>query len=204
MRKKRNLKEADASVRFTCHGKILSLIAAAAFVLILLAGAAYGVSCLSEKRSDQAETDKKTEENALKTEKSRMPEISNIERSSKQMNTSESGRWIYRGSYTGTSLKEEDIRYLENSVKKWTHGELSDEELTEWITQRITNLKLPLQAAGVMSHRRCLFESEDAIPDYEANLRANGGIYTFIGLYTEDKVDEEGNLICYYWEAGVR
>lgn len=189
MRKKENQKDTSASMRFTWRGIIVIMIAVAFAAIFLLVGV--GV----------AKNTSKTETN---TENSKMQEISDIEHSSKQKTDLESGRWIYQGSHTGTSLKQEDAQYLEASVKKWIQGKLTDEELTEWITQRIRNLELPLQTVGVMSRQRCMFENENATPDYETQLKASDAIYTFIGLYTEDEVDEEGNLICYYWEAGAR
>ncbi len=204
MRQGRNLKDAKGSVRFTRRGKSLFLIVTAIVLLALSAGGAYGLPYLAGKWAEQSAADKRSKENGAEKENSKIQKISNIEHSSKQNETSESGRWIYYGRNQGDRLTEADIEYLDSSVKKWTQGTLTDEELAEWIGQRIRTLELPLESIGVMSGQRCLFECEDAIPDYEIQLRESGGIYTFIGLYTEDEVDEEGNLICYYWEAGVR
>ena len=89
-------------------------------------------------------------------------------------------------------------------MKKWTEKQLTDDELAEWITQRMKKSNQNVQTVGVMSNQLCLFDGEMDVPDYEKRLAESDGIYEFVGLYTEDQVNEEGKLICYYWEAGAR
>lgn len=204
MRQKEHAKERKASMRFTVRGRILIVIATASAALILSAGVAYGLPYLAEIYHKPTVAEKNLSQTGIKDSKHEMQESSNIEQRLKQNKHAGSGRWIYQGSHMRTSLEHKDTQYLDESVQKWIQGNLTDEELTEWMTQHIRNLKLPLQTVGVMSNQRCLFESEDDIPDYKTHLQASDGIYEFIGLYTEDEVDEEGNLICYYWEAGAR
>ena len=114
------------------------------------------------------------------------------------------GRWIYFGSHKNRELSDQDGAYLEESVKKWTEKQLTDDELAEWITQRMKKSNQNVQTVGVMSNQLCLFDGEMDVPDYEKRLAESDGIYEFVGLYTEDQVNEEGKLICYYWEAGAR
>lgn len=130
--------------------------------------------------------------------------ISGFEQSSERKTDKKEGRWIYWGSTRGDNLGPDQKRYLDGLIEQWTTGGFTDDELSELMTCEIRKQNLGIQTAGVLSNQICLFENEWDIPDYDTRLKTSNGIYEFIGLYTEDEVSEEGRLICYYWEAGVR
>lgn len=140
----------------------------------------------------------------LKTEFITMQDSSNIEQSSQSARLKRSGRWIYNGRHVDSMLSEENVNYLNDLIGKWMDGKATDNELTEWMTQYVQKLGIPIQTVGVMSRQQCLFASEKEIPDFETRWKESNGIYEFIGLYTEEEVNETGELVCYYWEAGVR
>lgn len=129
---------------------------------------------------------------------------SNFEWSSETEIDAREGRWIYYGSHADAQMKDTDRQYLDDSIEKWTNGKLADDELSEWMQSCVKASAYTIQDVGVMSRQTCLFDEESEVPDYEARLEQANGIYEFIGLYTEGQLNEEGQLICEYWEAGVR
>ena len=64
------------------------------------------------------------------------------------------GRWIYFGSHKNRELSDQDGAYLEESVKKWTEKQLTDDELAEWITQRMKKSNQNVQkTATLLCHK---------------------------------------------------
>lgn len=118
------------------------------------------------------------------------------------------GHWIYTGSCMNASVEKEQQNtykaYIDELVERWMNKKVTDDELAEWMTQYLKKQNIEVQAIGVMSRQKCLFESEKEVPDYKMRMQESESIYEFAGLYTENERTEEGKLICYYWEAGAR
>ena len=49
----------------------------------------------------------------------------------------------------------------------------------------------------------CVFPSEKELPDYTKTLAKRDKIYQFIGVYTGGQQDENGRLLCEYWEVAI-
>lgn len=49
----------------------------------------------------------------------------------------------------------------------------------------------------------CVFPSEKELPDYTKTLAKREKIYQFIGVYTGGQQDENGRLLCEYWEVAI-
>lgn len=187
MKEQKKEKRRTISLRLSRRGKALFVITPA---VILLLGSAYVTYHSNSKTQEKSyiEQSSEHEDGQISTQ-----------------NTQEDrGYWIYYGSHVSNLVDTDTKQYLNESVRKWTQGNLTDNELTEWMTQRLRENKISMQTAGVLSGQTCLFESEKEIPDYEERMRESDGIYEFIGLYTNGRTTEDGKLICFYWEAGVR
>lgn len=113
-------------------------------------------------------------------------------------------QWLFYQSRVDDKYKGEQKAYLDRLVNRWTKGKLTDDELSEQMRDFLNRKKVPVTSAGVQSKMLCLFPSANELPDYTAMLEESGGIYNFIGVYTDGEKDEEDRLICYYWEAGVQ
>lgn len=112
--------------------------------------------------------------------------------------------WLYYGSKAGNGMTGEQKAYLDSVMKQWTNGELSDSDVEDILLQKIANeWGLPVMSGGVEGNGKCLFRYKSEIPDLASNLAEMSGAYNFVGLYTKGEYDENGYLICYYWEAGV-
>lgn len=109
--------------------------------------------------------------------------------------------WLY---YQSCARHKEGKSYLDRLVNGWTKGQVNDDELTEQVTDYFRQQKIPLTSVHIQSRMLCLFPSANELPDYTGMLQREGGIYDFIGVYTDGQTDEEGRLMCYYWEAGVQ
>ena len=48
-----------------------------------------------------------------------------------------------------------------------------------------------------------VFPSEKELPDYTKTLAKREKIYQFIGVYTGGQQDENGRLLCEYWEVAI-
>jgi hypothetical protein len=111
-------------------------------------------------------------------------------------------QWLFYRS-AGTDEWEEEKSYFDVLVNRWTKGKLTDDELSQQMTDYLVKKEVPISSIGVQSEALCLFPSAQELPDYTAMLTEGNDIYDFIGVYTNGEYDEEGRLICYYWEAGV-
>ena len=112
--------------------------------------------------------------------------------------------WLYYMSAAGKPCSDEMKQYFDILINQWTKGKLTDDELGEQMTVYLEKRNLPVSTAGIQSKSLCLFPSADDLPDYTKMRNMGENIYDFIGVYTEGQYDEEGRLLCYYWEAGVR
>lgn len=113
-------------------------------------------------------------------------------------------QWLCYESEKGETCSAETGKYFDILVNRWTKGKLTDNELGEQITEYLEKQKLPITTNAVQSRIRCLFSSLGDLPDYTKIMQENRQYYDFIGVYTEGEYDAYGNLICYYWEVGVR
>ena len=62
----------------------------------------------------------------------------------------------------------------------------------------IEGAKITMQEKAV-----CVFPSEKELPDYTKTLAKREKIYQFIGVYTGGQQDENGRLLCEYWEVAI-
>lgn len=115
-----------------------------------------------------------------------------------------SPQWLFYQSRGGEECDEETKGYLDTLVNRWTKGKLTDNELTDLMTEYLIKQNYSITTSGIQSKVLCLFLSAEELPDYTKMLAMGECIYDFIGVYTQGDHDEDGRLICYYWEAGVR
>lgn len=200
MEKDKKKKHANRPYRITRHGSILCVIV----VAIIATLTSLCVWYLSNRTKKEADIPSISLPLTLNEEKTKSEEISNVEQRSKSNAGENKGRWIYYGSHVADKLDSRQKQSMDKLVNQWTKGQFTDDELTDVITGEVCKQGMTIQTAGVLSCQVCLFENDSEIPDYEKRLKESTGIYDFIGLYTEDRVSEDGKLICYYWEAGVR
>lgn len=113
-------------------------------------------------------------------------------------------QWLFYRSVGNDSLGEEKA-YLDVLINRWTKGKLSDDELSEQLTEYLSKREFSISTMGVQSEALCVFPSAKELPDYTGMLEESSekALYDFIGVYTNGEYDEEGRLICFYWEAGV-
>ena len=100
-------------------------------------------------------------------------------------------QWLYyqsNGSVTDCNIKKE----MDVLMRKWTKGKLGGKELDRLI-RKITMLEKAV----------CVFPSEKELPDYTKTLAKREKIYQFIGVYTGGQQDENGRLLCEYWEVAI-
>lgn len=110
-------------------------------------------------------------------------------------------QWLY---YQSTAKDQREVkREMDRLVNQWTKERLSDDELGEQMTMYLQKKGYEISHVGIQSKALCLFPSADALPDYTQMLAETSQVYDFIGVYTDGEYDEEGRLLCYYWEAGV-
>lgn len=138
------------------------------------------------------------------TLESKTDQTSNIDQCSETIPNLSDGKWIRYEQHKGDVLSEQQKKYLDNLVVRWTQGEFTDNELSEILTDYVNQQNIKITTAGVLSGQRCLFKNEKELPNYEKHLAESDGVYDFIGVHSKGEVDENGNMICYYWEAGIR
>lgn len=111
-------------------------------------------------------------------------------------------QWLF---YQSLSEEADEIkREMDLLINRWTKGNLTDDELSEQMLRYWNKKERNPSEIGVQSQALCLFSSANALPDYARMLSEHAGLYDFIGVYTDGECDENGRLICYYWEAGVK
>lgn len=110
-------------------------------------------------------------------------------------------QWLY---YQSCSSQEEVKKEMDVLVNRWTKKNLTDDELSEQMMMYLKKKEIQPSVIGVQSEALCLFSSANALPDYAKMLSEYTGVYDFIGVYTDGEYDENGRLICYYWEAGIK
>lgn len=129
---------------------------------------------------------------------------SNVERCSEIESEYKDSNWLCYESHKGAKLKDTHGQYVDGLIKRWTQGEFTDDELSEILIDYLGKQDIAITTAGILSGQRCLFETQADIPDYAQQLAASEGIYDFIGMYSNGKLDESGKQICYYWEARIQ
>lgn len=111
-------------------------------------------------------------------------------------------QWLY---YQSSAKDRQEVKKeLDRLVNQWTKDRLSDDELGEQMTLYLQKKGYEISHVGIQSRALCLFSSADALPDYTQMLAETSQIYDFIGVYTDGEYDENGRILCYYWEAGVK
>ena len=113
-------------------------------------------------------------------------------------------QWLFYQSGVDESDGHDSKEYLDRLVNSWTKGKINDNELSEFMSDYFDKKGIRLSSVHVQSNMLCLFPSANELPDYTGMIRKECGLYDFIGVYTYGQTDEEGRLICYYWEAGAR
>lgn len=112
--------------------------------------------------------------------------------------------WIYYSSKGGNGLSSEQKAYLDSVISQWTNGSITSASVENTFAQKIAGeWNLQISGVGVSGNQICLYSSKADIPNFNSIVSSRSGTYNFIGLYTKGEYDECGNLICYYWEAGV-
>ena len=99
-------------------------------------------------------------------------------------------QWLYyqsNGSVTDCNIKKE----MDVLMRKWTKGKLGGKELDRLIKEFLLEKAV------------CVFPSEKELPDYTKTLAKREKIYQFIGVYTGGQQDENGRLLCEYWEVAI-
>lgn len=129
---------------------------------------------------------------------------SDIDHCSETKTECRSKRWVRYESHKGTALDARHGQYMDDLIERWTQRKFTDDELSEIFTQYLEKQNISITTAGVLSGRRCLFETEADIPDYAKQLAASQGLYDFAGVYSDGELDESGKQICYYWEVRIQ
>ena len=85
---------------------------------------------------------------------------------------------------------------------EWT-GELGGKELDRLIKEFLQKKDCPVRKITMLEKAVCVFPSEKELPDYTKTLAKREKIYQFIGVYTGGQQDENGRLLCEYWEVAI-
>lgn len=112
-------------------------------------------------------------------------------------------QWLFYQSRADNKYVGEEKVYMDQQVNRWTKEQLTDDELSEQLGNYLMKKNVSVASVEVQSKMLCLFPSANELPDYTQMLEKNKGLYDFIGIYTDGEWDEQGRLICYYWEVRV-
>ena len=111
-------------------------------------------------------------------------------------------QWLYyqsNGSVTDCNIKKE----MDVLMRKWTKGKLGGKELDRLIKDFLQKKDCPVRQITMLEKAVCVFPSEKELPDYTKTLAKREKIYQFIGVYTGGQQDENGRLLCEYWEVAI-
>lgn len=111
-------------------------------------------------------------------------------------------QWLYYqsdGSVTDRNIKKE----MDVLMRKWTKGKLGGKELDRLIKEFLQKKDCPVRQITMQEKAVCVFPSEKELPDYTKTLAKREKIYQFIGVYTGGQQDENGRLLCEYWEVAI-
>ena len=112
-------------------------------------------------------------------------------------------QWLYyqsNGSVTDCNIKKE----MDVLMRKWTKGKLGGKELDRLIKEFLQKKDCPVRKNHHDLRKPvCVFPSEKELPDYTKTLAKREKIYQFIGVYTGGQQDENGRLLCEYWEVAI-
>lgn len=112
-------------------------------------------------------------------------------------------QWLFYQSRADNGYVGEEKVYIDQQINRWTKGQLTDDELSEQLGNYFVKKNVSAASVEVQSKMLCLFPSANDLPDYTQMLEKDKGQYHFIGIYTDGEWDEQGRLICYYWEVEV-
>ena len=115
-----------------------------------------------------------------------------------------SPQWLFYQSHVGENDRAGEKENLDRLVNSWTKGKMTDDELSEHLKEYYSQKKVMLSSVAVQSRMLCLFPSVNELPDYAAMLQEGETRYDFIGVYTQGDYDEQGRIMCYYWEVLVQ
>ena len=111
-------------------------------------------------------------------------------------------QWLYyqsNGSVTDCNIKKE----MDVLMRKWTKGKLGGKELDRLIKEFLQKKDCPVRKITMLEKAVCVFPSEKELPDYTKTLAKREKMYQFIGVYTGGQQDENGRLLCEYWEVAI-
>lgn len=111
-------------------------------------------------------------------------------------------QWLYyqsNGSVTDCNIKKE----MDVLMRKWTKGKLGGKDLDRLIKEFLQKKDCPVRQITMLEKAVCVFPSEKELPDYTKTLAKREKIYQFIGVYTGGQQDENGRLLCEYWEVAI-
>lgn len=115
-----------------------------------------------------------------------------------------SPQWLFYQSRAGEADRVGEKENLDRLVNSWTKEQMTDDELSEHLKEYYSQKKVTLSSVAVQSRMLCLFPSANELPDYAAMLQEGEARYAFIGVYTQGDYDEQGRIMCYYWEVLVQ
>ena len=88
-----------------------------------------------------------------------------------------------------------------------SNGSVTDcnikKELDRLIKEFLQKKDCPVRKITMLEKAVCVFPSEKELPDYTKTLAKREKIYQFIGVYTGGQQDENGRLLCEYWEVAI-
>lgn len=111
-------------------------------------------------------------------------------------------QWLYYqsdGSVTDRNIKKE----MDVLMRQWTKGKLGGKDLDRLIKEFLQKKDCPVRQITMQEKAVCVFPSEKELPDYTKTLAKREKIYQFIGVYTGGQQDENGRLLCEYWEVAI-
>ena len=106
------------------------------------------------------------------------------------------------GIMAGSQRQETDLL-----TPQWLYyqskGKLGGKELDRLIKEFLQKKDCPVRKITMLEKAVCVFPSEKELPDYTKTLAKREKIYQFIGVYTGGQQDENGRLLCEYWEVAI-
>lgn len=110
-------------------------------------------------------------------------------------------QWLYYqsdGSVTDRNIKKE----MDVLMRKWTKGKLGGKELDRLIKDFYK--RRTVRSGKLLCRRkRCVYFRRKGTSGLYKNTCKREKIYQFIGVYTGGQQDENGRLLCEYWEVAI-
>ena len=111
-------------------------------------------------------------------------------------------QWLYYqsdGSVTDRNIKKE----MDVLMRKWTKGKLGGKELDRLIKEFLQKKGLSGQANHYAGESGVCISVGKGTSGLYKNTCKKEKIYQFIGVYTGGQQDENGRLLCEYWEVAI-